>query len=245
MIAALAVVSVAISFGAIVKVTTGMGLPPVALPVVAAFVGIEDAVVIMAYPMFVTNLALVIDHWEVRRVNPVLPRMLWWVVGGSLVGAWLLTRLDERMVAVGIASLVAAFLVSRAVKPHARLSDRSAIAASAPVAFAGGISQGATGLSGPIFATFLQLLGLSPVVFVFSISVLFQFSATAQLVGFIALGKMTWQLCALGVLASILALSVMWAFRPVATKLSSKHFDLVIVLVLVGSSLKMLYDAFT
>ena len=58
----LLVVALAVVLGSLVKGVTGLGLPLTAVPVIAFFVGVEDAVVIMAAPTAVSNAMLVREH---------------------------------------------------------------------------------------------------------------------------------------------------------------------------------------
>jgi uncharacterized membrane protein YfcA len=237
-------VSIAIVIGASVKGLTGMGLPPVALPVMAIFVGVEDAVVIMAIPTVVTNFALLVDNWEVRHVNPVLWRMVVAAAVGGVLGAWLLTNLDERVIAVLMALLVAAYVGARLVGTNWTMSPRLVGTTALPVGFVGGVSQGATGLSGQLFGTYLHAMQLQPAVFVFSIAALFQFSSATQVVALLALGRYDARLFALSLLAATLAVVVVVAVRSFAPRVPRRAFDALVLLVLVGSVVTMLYESF-
>ncbi len=237
-------VALAVIAGATVKGLTGMGLPPVALPVLAIVVGVEDAVVIMALPAVVTNFALLVGNWDQRRENPVLPPMVVASAVGGLLGAWLLTNLDEHVIAVLLAVLVGAYVVSRLRRKDWTMSTDVARRASVPVGFAGGVVQGATGLSGTLFGSYLHAMSLRPPVFVFSISALFQVSALAQMAGLAALGRYDGRLLGLSALASLLALVVVIGVRPFARHVPQHAFDTIVLVVLVGSVVMMLLDAF-
>lgn len=238
-------VSLAVVAGATVKGLTGMGLPPVALPVLAIFVSVDDAVVIMALPTVVTNVALLVGNWEERRGNPVLPRMVVASAAGGLVGAWLLTNLDERVIAVLLAVTVIAYVVSKLSRTDWTMPHGVARRASVPVGVAGGVLQGATGLSGTLFGSYLHAMSLRPPVFVFSIAALFQVSSFAAVIGLAALGRYTLQLLGLSILASMLALLVVVGVRPLARRVPQHAFDSIVLVVLVGSVITMLIDAFT
>lgn len=66
-------VVVAILLGALVKAITGVGLPLLAVPVIAAFTSIDDAVVVLAVPNLVANLQLVWRERNHLSANPDLP----------------------------------------------------------------------------------------------------------------------------------------------------------------------------
>jgi uncharacterized membrane protein YfcA len=237
-------VAVAVIVGATVKGLTGMGLPPVALPVLAIFVGVEDAVVVMALPTVVTNVALLVGNWEHRRENPILPPMVVASAIGGLGGAWLLTNLNERVIAVMLATLVVAYVVSRLTRSDWTIPDHVARRASVPVGVVGGVLQGATGLSGTWFGSFLHATCLRPPVFVFSIAALFQVSALASVVGLATLGRYDGRLLGMSVLASLLAVLVVVGVRPFARRVPQHAFDVLVLVVLVGSVITMLVDAF-
>lgn len=238
-------VAIAVIVGATVKGLTGMGLPPVALPVLAIFVGVEDAVVIMALPTVVTNVALIVGNWDQRHENPVLPPMLVASAFGGVAGAWLLTNLNERVIAVMLAVLVAAYVVSRLARTEWTMSTELARRASVPVGLVGGVLQGAAGLSGTLFGSYLHAMSLRPAAFVFSVAALFQVSAAASGVGLALLGRYDGRLLGMSALASMLALAVVVGVRPWARRVPQHAFDILVLVVLAGSVIAMLVDAFS
>ncbi len=207
-------VGLAVSFGAAVKAITGMGLPPVAIPVLSLFVGVEDAIVIMAIPTVVTNVALIWDGWESRTGYDDPPRMLGAAALGGAAGAWLFSGLEPKVVVVLLGIVVGAYIVSKLLQGQWTLPRRTATRLAVPVGLAGGVAQGATGLSGPVFATNLHAATMPPPVFVFSIAALFQLSATFQIIGLAVLARYDARLFGLSVLAATLALAVMLDVRP-------------------------------
>ena len=65
----LLVVALAVVMGSLIKGVTGLGLPLTAVPVIAFFVGVENAVVIMAAPTAMSNAVLVREHRRARHVR--------------------------------------------------------------------------------------------------------------------------------------------------------------------------------
>jgi hypothetical protein len=74
--ASLAVIVTAMAVGAVVKGVTGSGLPTIAIPVMAGFLGVERAVVVMAIPTVVTNSWLLWEHRHHASGARDLPLML-------------------------------------------------------------------------------------------------------------------------------------------------------------------------
>lgn len=95
----------------------------------------------------------------------------------------MLTALDERIIAIGLGTLVLTHAALTLTHPPARLSPASARLTAPPVGLAAGALQGATGLSGAVLAVYLQALRLTPAAFVLSISALFGLFGLAQAVG--------------------------------------------------------------
>ncbi|MGH8881913.1 MAG: hypothetical protein ACRD0P_31950, partial [Stackebrandtia sp.] len=65
----LVVIVAAIAVGAFIKGATGGGLPQIAIPVMAVFLGVERSVVVMAIPGVVANGWLVWSHRTEARLT--------------------------------------------------------------------------------------------------------------------------------------------------------------------------------
>ena len=240
----LLVLVAAVTVGALLKGITGMGLPPIVLPVLAGVIGVERAVVVLSIPTAATNGWLAWRHRAHRAETRHLGWMLTCGAAGALIGAWLLTALDDRIIVVALAVLVLAYVVVALLSPGTHLPARTTRVTAPPVGLVAGTLQGATGLSGPVLATYLHALGLTPEGFVLSISTLFGLFALAQATGLLALGRFTGQLAGEGVLVATLALLLLPVGMRLRSRLSRRAFDLLVLAVLVGSVTKLLYNTF-
>lgn len=91
-----AIVMAAISIGALIKGITGVGLPLVAVPAIASFTSVEEAVVLMIIPTFGSNLWLVANH---RRFFTTLRQHFSFLAAGfigGILGTFLLIAIDDR-----------------------------------------------------------------------------------------------------------------------------------------------------
>ena len=66
------IVAIALAAGGTAKGLTGLGLPMVAVPVLAGFLGVERAVMIMIMPVLVLNIWL---SWTLRDCAKEVPEM--------------------------------------------------------------------------------------------------------------------------------------------------------------------------
>ena len=120
----LLIVALAVILGSLIKGTTGFGLPLTAVPVIAFFVGVQDAVVIMAAPTAVSNAMLVREYRRELRFVQGLPSFVGLGAIGAVAGAWLLPRINDRLLFLLLALLLSSFLAWRFSSANPRWSPR-------------------------------------------------------------------------------------------------------------------------
>jgi hypothetical protein len=240
----LVVIVAAIAVGAFIKGATGGGLPQIAIPVMAVFLGVEHAVVVMAIPGVVANGWLVWSHRAEARHTRDLPAMLAAGVVGAVVGTMLLESLDGRILSGVLAAVIVGYIVIALVHPGFTIPARVTRFASPPVGLAAGGLQGATGISGPLLTTYLHGFGLPPRAYVFALSTLFFVFSSVQAITLAGVGLYT----PTRVLESLLALVPILVALPLgsraARRLSRETFQRVILVLLAASVVSLLHDTF-
>jgi hypothetical protein len=236
----LAVIVLAVAVGAVTKGLAGLGLPVIAVPVMAGVLGVEEAVVIMAFPSLVSNAWLIAEHRGARRRTRHLPALVLPGLVGAVVGSWLLTEADETVLAVVVAVLVGAYAVLFVTNPEVRLPEAAARRLSPVVGLGAGIMQGTAGFSGPVVGAWLHSFRLPRPAYVLSVTTVFGLVGVAQVAALAALGRYTWD----RVGASALALVVVAVGLPIGSRLARRvspgAFDRVVVALLVVSALWLL-----
>ena len=239
------IILAAMSVGAFVKGATGQGLPQLAIPVMATFIGVQDAVVIMTIPGIVSNawlLWLYRSHYPATRDLPVLL-----VAGGigALAGTILLDTLNEDLLSLTMAAMIVLYVVVFLTHPELMLPPRLTRVTSPPIGLAAGVLQGATGISGPVISTYIHGYRFEKEVYVLSITTLFQVWAMVQGAALLGLGLYTTDLFVLSLL-SLIPIMVMLALGSrAAGRLSQRAFELVVVVLLVVSASRLLYNGLT
>lgn len=233
----------AVVLGALVKSVTGIGLPPIAIPVLAVLVGPRDAVVVMTLSTIVTNAYLTWTYRDAARETQNLPTMIAAGVVGAPLGVYFLTSLDPRVVGAVLGVIVVIYVVMSLSGKQFTIDDQRARRLAAPVGFLGGAVQGATGLSAVVLASYIHALGISQRAFIFSVSALFQVFALVQGIGFIATGAYTAELVAGSVVAAVVAMTTLAVGTRFTVRMSPTAFNRVVMAVLTFSALKLLYDA--
>lgn len=240
----LLIVALAVILGSLIKGTTGFGLPLTAVPVIAFFVGVQDAVVIMAAPTAVSNLMLVREYRRELRFVQGLPSFVGLGAIGAVAGAWLLPRINDRLLFLLLALLLSSFLAWRFSSANPRWSPRVQKFGRIPVALTCGVSQGATGISGPLVAAWFQGLGVSRERFVASNTVIFLLTGSVQLLTLSATGQWSSQRFYGAALAAVVVIVVLPFGIRIGRSLDAARFDLAVSAVIVACTVSLMVRAF-
>lgn len=233
-------VLMAVSAGAFVKAVTGMGLPLVAIPVLAAFVGIEDAVVVLSFPNLVANAYLV---WRHRAGRPEAPPLSRFVVGGivgTVVGVLLLSSLSETVLTVALAIAVYGYIVWRLRWPEARLSAALAQRIAHATGAVAGLFQGAIGVSGPIVVAYVHALRPTRAGHVVSVTTLFLVIGLTQFVGLVVTGLLDRERLVGALVATVPVMVATLGGSHLGDRLGRAAFDRAVLVTLGGAGLGLL-----
>lgn len=237
----LLIILAALTVGGLVKGVTGMGLPIIAVPVMAGFLGVERAVLTMIIPTLVLNGYQVWTHRSEAGQLPEWPRLLLAGIPGAIFGATVLYLASDWFLSTALALWILGYVLLRLLHPSVSLSMPTRMRWSPVVGAASGALQAAVGIAAPIVAPYADALGLRPRTYVFAVCASFGTFAAAHLVIVIVLRMYTKELLTQSLLAVIPAI----AFTPAGIWLrqfiSQRVFDLLIRSILVAMSARLLY----
>lgn len=235
----LAIILAAIALGAFVKGLTGSGLPQIAIPVIAIFLGVERAVVIMALPGVFTNSWLMWEHRAAASRTRDLPVLLVTGIAGAVIGTIGLSVLRPAVLSLILAAMGALYVVRSLADGEFRLPPRVTRWTSGPVGLLAGVLQGSTGVSGPILTVYLHAYRLERSAFIFSMTTLFNILAVAQVLTLLRIGLFT-PARLIESLATLLPMLVFLRLGATfSARLSQRRFDLVL-LALISASVVLL-----
>ena len=240
----LAVIVAAIAVGAFIKGATGGGLPQIAIPVIAVFLGVEHAVVVMTIPGVIANGWLVWTHRHEARETRDLPGMLAAGTVGAVAGTLLLHSLDGRVLSGVLALVIVAYITIALLHPGFTIPPRVTRIASPPVGLVAGGLQGATGISGPLLTTWLHGFGLKPRPYVFALSTLFFVFSCVQAVALVGVGLYTTERVVQSLLALVPILLTLPLGSAAARRLSPQTFQRVVLVLLAASVVSLVHDTF-
>jgi uncharacterized membrane protein YfcA len=241
-VSSILIIVAAMSLGSFVKGVTGQGLPQIAIPVMATFLGVEAAVVIMAIPGVVTNTWLLWNYRARFADTRDLPALLLTGTLGAVTGTVLLDTLDENALSLTLAAMICVYVVVFLAHPQLRLPPRLTRYTSPPVGFVAGVLQGATGISGPLVSTYLHGYRLHKEVYVLSITTVFQVYAVVQVVTLAAVGLYTAERLTLSVLSLLPTMTLLAVGARFTDRLSRRTFDYLVLALLLASAVKLVYD---
>lgn len=235
------VMGLALALGAVVKGATGMGLPLVALPVLATVFGLQHAIGLMTIPLIATNAWQV---WRFRR-EAQAPRMSFlppFLIGGAIgvvLGTWALTNLPERALVLTLGVVLLTYVALRLATPQFSLSLAAARRLGPLAGIGGGILQGATGISAPIGVTFIHAMAMERPAHLFAVSAMFLTFSLVHVPALWAAGVMRPEWLLQGLLALLPILLFMPLGQWASSKLSREGFDKMILVFLGVIGLKM------
>jgi uncharacterized membrane protein YfcA len=239
----LVVVLTAIALGSLIKGMTGLGLPLIAVPAIASFTSVEEAVVLMIIPVLGSNLWLVGSH---RRFAPLLathwPFILAGFIGGVL-GTFLLVAIDDRWLKLVLAAWLALYLLQLVLGGDAlSFVFRAKGTASALIGLTAGTIQGASGVSAHIVAPYFHGRQVDPKAYAFLIAAAFLTFGSAQLLT--ALGNQLFdsERLTLGLLALIPTLIFTQVGIRCAGMISASLFRKLILALFILMEIKLIAD---
>jgi uncharacterized membrane protein YfcA len=238
----LSIILAGLAFGSFFKGLTGMGLPLVAVPILAGFLGAEHAIVVMQIPGMVSNIWLV---WSHRRSATGLP-LRYDMIAPSLimvvVGVWFLDIADERVTILLLAGAVAVFLAVLLFKPSFRLDGVIGRIVTPLASAFGGFTQGAAGVSGPLFSTLILSFRLKREAYVFYNGLLFGLFNLVQIGAMIWFDMFTWQRTVEGFLALIPLFIFQYLGMRTMGAISTRAFNFAVIAVIVAMEAKLVWD---
>ena len=234
------IIALGLGAGALCKGVTGMGLPMFAVPVLASFFGIPQAVAIMAVPIIVTNSWQIYHYRSHAGSIDFLPHMAAGGVVGICLGTLFLKTAPGALLEIVFGLLLLSYVALRLVHPSLQMSLATGKRLAAPTSTAAGILQGAVGMAGPVLLTFLNSLRLERGVFIHSISVVFLSYAVVQLAALTVAGLMTGETLLQGLFALLPIAMVMPLGMALGRRISARAFDRVMMVFLVVIALRFL-----
>jgi uncharacterized membrane protein YfcA len=231
--------------GSFIKSVTGMGFPLVAIPFLTLFIGVENAVAVIAIPNAAANLLLNLDVREHRHETRDLPILVVASIVGAVIGTLVLLQAPEEPIVIGLAVTVFAFVIQRLRSPELRLEPSTTRRWAPAAGAAAGFSQGAVGVSGPIVAMWFHGYRLSKNAYVFSVTALFFVSGLAQLLVLLVSGEYDRDRSTAAALALVATLAMIPLGTRMRDRIGGQTFENLILVLLAVSGVSLILRVVT
>ncbi|MFN2460482.1 MAG: sulfite exporter TauE/SafE family protein [Candidatus Velthaea sp.] len=240
----LVVALIAIFVAGIAKGVTGMGIPVVGVPILAALYG--DLRLILPMTIVATTLSDVAMAWRWRRplgeARILVPFAVAGLVG-IVAGTQLLVRVRPQFLSALLACVVIAFVVVSLLGKMPTLERGAAGRWGAAIGLAAGAIQGSAGASGPIVTSYLLSMQLPRATFLFAINVIFAVLDVTQTASLGRLGLL--HVASLGAVAVVTALALvgMWIGFAVHDRIDDRAFQRGVLVLLAVTAVGLLARA--
>jgi uncharacterized protein len=165
--------AIALFGGGLVKGLLGVGLPMMAIPLMAASIPLREAIALMYGPVLITNI------WQTFQGGYFLIAMKrWWpmmlcVVLGTWFGSKTLVSIEPRLLEGIVGAMVAGFSLVNLLNPTFRIPERHALWLSLIIGITGGFFGGLTLFVGPAVIMFLVSLHVPKEEFIGTIALIY------------------------------------------------------------------------
>lgn len=219
-------------------------MPVIAMPALAFFMSVPQALVLLIAPIFVTNV------WQSLqgRHLPVVVTRFWpmtlALVAGVGLGAQILIRLDERLLYLLLGLVVLLQPAIRLLRPHAVIPLQRQRWLNPLIGLASGVIGGTSGLYGPPLMVYLAGLRLDKNLFAASAAFLFLMGGLAlafflSRLGILHAGDLLWS--AIALIPAALGILVGQSIRA---RISQKQFEQALTTAMLLIGLGLLIKAF-
>ena len=177
-------------FAGVVKGAVGFGLPMIAAPVLAHFVGARTAVVVMSMVNLMSALLVVgrIRGVAIRQHSRLLAPLGLASICGIVIGAQLLTVLNQTVLNALVGSTAVLFALLSAVRVQPKVSRGQRTPIGVLVGFGAGLLGGTTSVFATPIVLFMHALELSKRDFLVLLNLVLAASTVVQIFSYWTLG---------------------------------------------------------
>jgi uncharacterized membrane protein YfcA len=222
---------------------TGMGFVIVSAGVLSLLVSPKAAIVLMSIMVPPVTVVQLFHHRaHAQALRPLAPLLVMSAVG-VLIGVVLFSVLPARIIGALMGAVILSFVALRLLGRVPEVSAAHARIAGPAIGLVGGVLSSTSGLSGPLFATYLVALRTPPRPFAFTINAIYSVLTAVRLIGFAITGAVTATLLLMASALLAPALVGQWLGLRFQHARSVKTLELAVLALLLLTGLKLLFDA--
>jgi uncharacterized membrane protein YfcA len=220
---------------------TGLGFAQLAAVGLSFVVDPKTAVILLAITVPAISTVQIIRHrgsageWRTRMTLLFICCLL-----GVPIGAFLLTVLPVRVIALLLGLFTISFIATRLRRPTFGIQREHERVLAPMVGLTAGIFNGTIGVSGPVLGSYLIAIGVSAATFAFTIQTMFLTMTLVRLGGLVALGEITSPVLATGAVLLVPALAGQSVGIWLQRRISARQFERAVLVVMAIAAVGLL-----
>jgi len=228
----LLIVSVVMLIAGTVKGIAGLGLPTIAVSLLVFFFDAHQALGLIVLPLLFSNLLQAWQSGQFRWVFSNFWPYLAAIAAAIYIASRFASQVNERVIYLLIVIGIFLFLISQKKLPKIQLTSKTHNFSASLAGTLAGILGGLTTVWGPPTIIYLRMLGLEKEQFVRATGWMFLIGSLPLTAGYWMGGILTTELVPAGLLGSVMAMGGVVLGKHYRSRISEKHFVLVIDIIL-------------
>ncbi len=224
----------------LVKGVLGIGLPLVAVPLLATMFEASTAVALMIVPVLASNTLLLVRHGRVASTVRRYWTLLVPLIAFTLLGGQFLAAFDAKTGAIVLAAVVLLFCATRATTMNFAVPPRSERWLNPVMGTVAGVLGGVSNFFGPPLILYLSALRLDKDEFVGTIALFFMIGGLPLYASLTFHGVLSPNIGGLSCLAAVPVMVGVYAGQRLRDRVSQSHFERLMLIVLVFTALNLL-----
>jgi len=228
----------------LLKGTIGVGMPVVALPLLALFVDVKAAAMLLSMPLFLSNLPQALEGGKTGRCLMQLMPVFLGMIPGLFLGVRILLAVDANVARI-IAGLVLMGVGGvTLLAPRLQLQSRLVLPTGITSGFFGGILGGIAAMSGPLVFIFLLAKGLRGKAFTKQASLFLVVSSGLLAILLTASRQFDWLDVSVSTAATVPVVLGMFVGQHMRDKMAAETFRKLVLIAVIAAGAELLRHGF-
>src|ERR1051326_640859 len=226
------------------KGTIGVGMPVVALPLLALFVDVKAAAMLLSMPLFLSNLPQALEGGKTGRCLMQLMPVFLGMIPGLFLGVRILLAVDANVARI-IAGLVLMGVGGvTLLAPRLQLQSRLVLPTGIISGFFGGFLGGIAAMSGPLVFIFLLAKGLRGKAFTKQASLFLVVSSGLLAILLTASRQFDWLDVSVSTAATVPVVLGMFVGQHMRDKMAPETFRKLVLIAVIAAGAELLRHGF-
>jgi len=228
----------------LLKGAIGVGMPVVALPLLALFVDVKAAAMLLSMPLFLSNLPQALEGGKTGRCLMQLMPVFLGMIPGLFLGVRILLAVDANVARI-IAGLVLMGVGGvTLLAPRLQLQSRLVLPTGITSGFFGGILGGIAAMSGPLVFIFLLAKGLRGKAFTKQASLFLVVSSGLLAILLTASRQFDWLDVSVSTAATVPVVLGMFVGQHMRDKMAPETFRKLVLIAVIAAGAELLRHGF-